>query len=559
MAVTTGFSYAPKMQNELASLAPITFGSGLKFSSESPIAFRDQNLSAPSEGYYSGKQALVEGVTKGILSALEGVTGAYVGKRQKEIDKADAEEKATTEHTRALELANLRLPTEEEEKLEKAYKQAQIANLNKQVNDRIQEAMPMDVLPSGARNMLPPIMDLRARDLPPSMTEPSKPDATPAPSAQLPPPVPKPTPLPPTPSPALPPPVPSPVPPPAKSGASLAPQATQSLAELSPLAPQPKAPPALTSALPESAGQMQLQGQTLELMPITGAEGEEQQQPVLKQVPPPDIYDTISVYTSTPYMDYADVAWAQNELNSKLGLKTKVRTVVDEATKMPYYKLDVLSPELQEMSLEGAKVSETGNVSYEYKAAPTPESLIPRLKGQKEKYEILTSTIDKILALMNEPSLPSVGKMSDYISMLPIDTNANDIRQLLQTVKGQIAFGELMAMKEASKTGASGLGALTERELGLLESLQGALSPSMRVEQFKNNLEKLKETTDLTKKRLTEEIALNYAELEGQPQKMRPIGNQENIVRISTKEEYDKLKKGQPFYWQDNPQIGYKQ
>jgi len=552
------FNYSPRQASTtLAGLSPLSFDNGVKFSPNYSFSIVKSNPEVVTKGFLEGRNAMVGSITEGALGALSSVTGAYVGKRQKEIAKTEAEEQAVKEHERALELAKLRLPTEEEQKLDAALKNAQINKYTQEIENRANDALPTDILPSGARNFLPRI-DVNQSDLPQKSEEQTPTNQQAAPNAQLPPPVPKPTPLPSGPSPALPPPVPSPVPAPAKSGASITPPVTQSLADLSLGTPEPKTPPVLQASLPLSAGQMQLQGQTLELMPISGAEGQQQEQPVLEQTPAPDIYETISAYTSTPYMDYADVAWAQNELSKKLGIRTKVRTGVDEATKQPYYKLDVLSPELQKMSLEGAKVSEDGKESYEYKALPTPESLIPRLKSQKEKYDILTSTIDKILALMSETSLPSVGKLSDYIAMLPFDTNANDIRQLMQTVKGQSAFGELMAMKEASKTGASGLGAVTERELGLLESLQGALSPSMRVEQFKDNLEKLKQTTDITKQRLNEEIALNYSELEGSPQKFQPIGNQEIIPRISTKEEWEKLEKGQRFYWRDNPDIGTK-
>jgi len=63
----------------------------------------------------------------------------------------------------------------------------------------------------------------------------------------------------------------------------------------------------------------------------------------------------------------------------------------------------------------------------------------------------------------------------------------------LDTLKASIAFNELTAMREASKTGGA-LGNVSNIELGLLESALGALKMSQSPENFKEQLTKVKES-----------------------------------------------------------------
>lgn len=63
----------------------------------------------------------------------------------------------------------------------------------------------------------------------------------------------------------------------------------------------------------------------------------------------------------------------------------------------------------------------------------------------------------------------------------------------LDTLKSNIAFGELTAMREASKTGGA-LGQVSDREGQLLQSALGALSITQSPENFKLQLEKVKDS-----------------------------------------------------------------
>jgi hypothetical protein len=65
----------------------------------------------------------------------------------------------------------------------------------------------------------------------------------------------------------------------------------------------------------------------------------------------------------------------------------------------------------------------------------------------------------------------------------------------LQTLKSNIAFNELTAMREASKTGGA-LGAVSDKETRLLESALGALDMRQSPENFQKNLQQIIDSID---------------------------------------------------------------
>ena len=121
------FSYSPKASTALANINPIqSRGEGLRFAANTPMQFLKQNPEVVTEGFWKGRQALTEGVVKGVTSALSGVAGALTSKAQEAKDEA----KALKEHDRAMEIAKIKAaPTFNEE----LYKSNQIAIQNEQL------------------------------------------------------------------------------------------------------------------------------------------------------------------------------------------------------------------------------------------------------------------------------------------------------------------------------------------------------------------------------------------------------------------------------------------
>ena len=71
---------------------------------------------------------------------------------------------------------------------------------------------------------------------------------------------------------------------------------------------------------------------------------------------------------------------------------------------------------------------------------------------------------------------------------------AKDLALTLETVKANVSLDKLSAMRAASTTGASGLGAVTESEHKLLQASIAALDQSQSPEQFKANLKRVRAT-----------------------------------------------------------------
>ena len=103
--------------------------------------------------------------------------------------------------------------------------------------------------------------------------------------------------------------------------------------------------------------------------------------------------------------------------------------------------------------------------------------------------ERITRNLNSIDDLVGQVSGWTTG-MGSLIAAIP-GTPAADFRADVNTLSANIAFGELTAMREASKTGGA-LGQVSERELALLEAALGSLDRAQSPEQFKKSLDTVK-------------------------------------------------------------------
>ncbi|SDG34484.1 hypothetical protein [Pelagibacterium luteolum] len=86
---------------------------------------------------------------------------------------------------------------------------------------------------------------------------------------------------------------------------------------------------------------------------------------------------------------------------------------------------------------------------------------------------------------------PSVGFGSGLARNVE-GSNATNLFQLTQTIRGNIGFDRLQQMRESSPTGGA-LGNVTEQELATLQSVLGSLDQSQNEQQFLYNLDRLEE------------------------------------------------------------------
>lgn len=107
----------------------------------------------------------------------------------------------------------------------------------------------------------------------------------------------------------------------------------------------------------------------------------------------------------------------------------------------------------------------------------------------RRKSDIVNSNIDKAIASIKENGRWVAGYGS-LLSGLP-ESAARDFQATIDTIKANLGFEELQAMKDASPTGGA-LGQVTEREIAFLQAIQGNLDAAQSPEQLLSVLKEIK-------------------------------------------------------------------
>lgn len=113
-----------------------------------------------------------------------------------------------------------------------------------------------------------------------------------------------------------------------------------------------------------------------------------------------------------------------------------------------------------------------------------------RTTQQQRQGDLVVQEVDRILERMDNSWFPVTGAGGSFLSRFP-GTAARDVAALLDTIRAESAFGRLQQMREASPTGGA-LGAVTQQELDLLKAAQGSLEQSQGAQQFRDNLNRLR-------------------------------------------------------------------
>lgn len=154
----------------------------------------------------------------------------------------------------------------------------------------------------------------------------------------------------------------------------------------------------------------------------------------------------------------------------------------------------------EEKTAQEIAAEQRGNREYDRRARLQNDLISGRSKtgGGTEQGGAYTTerarrTVQGVDNLIGRVSGWTVGRGS-LLQYIP-ETDAADFAADLDTLKSNIAFGELSAMREASKTGGA-LGAISEKELALLESTLGALSTHQSPQNFRRNLQQIRDTVE---------------------------------------------------------------
>lgn len=110
------------------------------------------------------------------------------------------------------------------------------------------------------------------------------------------------------------------------------------------------------------------------------------------------------------------------------------------------------------------------------------------------KNNIVLQDIDRALNMINESPLLTTGVGSQITSAVG-GTPAHNVNAILDTVKANVGFDQLQAMRDASPTGGA-LGSITEFENRLLQSVLGNLETSQSKDQLEFNLKRLYSVVD---------------------------------------------------------------
>ena len=139
------------------------------------------------------------------------------------------------------------------------------------------------------------------------------------------------------------------------------------------------------------------------------------------------------------------------------------------------------------------KLGETTGTAGGVTTIQTPQSQEAQV-SQAEALNELTSRTKDIRDVIGETKKLISGYTTGYgsfLSVLPL-TDAKTLQNNLESIKANLSLSQLTALKEASKTGASGLGQVTRNEFDALQSTIAKLDPQSK--SFADDLDKVDKT-----------------------------------------------------------------
>jgi len=139
------------------------------------------------------------------------------------------------------------------------------------------------------------------------------------------------------------------------------------------------------------------------------------------------------------------------------------------------------------------KLGQTTGTSGGVTTIQTPQSQEAQV-SQAEALNELTSRTKDVRNVIGETKKLISGYTTGYgsfLSALPL-TDAKTLQNNLDSIKANLSLSQLTALKEASKTGASGLGQVTRNEFDALQSTIAKLDPQSKT--FADDLDKVDKT-----------------------------------------------------------------
>jgi hypothetical protein len=112
----------------------------------------------------------------------------------------------------------------------------------------------------------------------------------------------------------------------------------------------------------------------------------------------------------------------------------------------------------------------------------------------KQQNEFTIPIIDEAIRQAEEGGVLATGNLSRWVEGKPwIGQAATDLERTLEAIKSNVGFEKLAELKELSPSGASGLGAVSNAEQVLLQSVRGSVSRDQSKENLVRNLQRIKD------------------------------------------------------------------
>ncbi len=120
-----------------------------------------------------------------------------------------------------------------------------------------------------------------------------------------------------------------------------------------------------------------------------------------------------------------------------------------------------------------------------------PKDMTAKNKAMADTLEVKSKLItDKIDEALSGTGFFTTGLTGEVLGKIP-GTAAYDLEAALDTVKANIGFNELQAMRQASPTGGA-LGQVAVRELDMLQAVLGSLKKGQSEDKLRQNLQAVK-------------------------------------------------------------------
>jgi len=176
-------------------------------------------------------------------------------------------------------------------------------------------------------------------------------------------------------------------------------------------------------------------------------------------------------------------------------LKPKVfrDATTGELTTIEPLNISFAAPEVAKYLKIGQTTGTTTGTGGGVTTIQTPQSQEAQV-SQAEALNELTSRTKDIRNVIGETKKLISGYTTGYgsfLSVLPL-TDAKTLQNNLESIKANLSLSQLTALKEASKTGASGLGQVTRNEFDALQSTIAKLDPQSK--SFADDLDKIDKT-----------------------------------------------------------------